>query len=168
MELRTLIICQVALLVYHQITTTVDFYPFNGARHYTTKEKLAECGVNGLLMALPPIGFGWHLHGLMKFGLVYYFVLFFIEVTLWWMPYLIVPEGQGGGVYNRLLALAMMDFGGGDLYSRWRDAYERLHSKTFTMWPRRPGRIVPNLEHTILHAWTLVTAIVTAVYYARL
>jgi len=167
MPFVTVIICQVALLVYHQITTIVDFYPFNGARHYTPKEKLAECGVNGILMALPPIGFGWHLHGLMKFGVVYYFVLLFIELTLWWLPYLVVPEGKWRAVYNRLLAVATMDFGGGDLYARWLAAYQRLHSNTVTILPRRPDRIVPNLEHLLLQVWTLVTALVTAFYYFR-
>jgi hypothetical protein len=167
MQLTTVIMCQVALLVYHQVTTMVDFYPFNGARHYSSKEKALECGVNGALMALPPIGFGWHLHGLMKFGVIYYFVLFFIELTLWWLPYLAPPEGRWRNVYNRLLAVATTDFGGGDLYARWRDTYDRLHRSTLTILPRRPGRIVPNLEHMLLHAWTLVTAIVTAVNYSR-
>ena len=77
------LICQLVLLAYHQITTIFDFYPFNGTRHYSRKEKLAEAGVNFVLMALPPIGFGFRIKALMGFGLVYYFVLFAIELIIW-------------------------------------------------------------------------------------
>ncbi len=35
--------CQLALLLYHQLTPLVDLFPFNGSRNYTWKEKLAEC-----------------------------------------------------------------------------------------------------------------------------
>jgi hypothetical protein len=157
--------CQVALLTYHQVTTLVDFFPFNGARNYARHEKLAECGVNGLLMALPPIGFGWHIAALMGFGVVYYFVLFGIELLIWWVPYLTAPAGRWRVVYNRLLALATSDFQSGDTLAHWQDVHNRLHRGTITLLPRREERPVPNLEHTILHLWTLITAIVTAVYY---
>jgi hypothetical protein len=60
------------LLAYHQFTTLFDFFPFNGSRNYSWKEKLAEAGGNGILMILPPIGFGFNIHGLMIFGVVYY------------------------------------------------------------------------------------------------
>jgi hypothetical protein len=88
--------CQFVLLGYHQVTTLFDFYPFNGARHLEPKQKLAECGVNGLLMLLPPIGFGLHIRSLMNFGLVYYFVLCAIELIIWWIPYLTTPLAAGG------------------------------------------------------------------------
>jgi hypothetical protein len=157
--------CQVALLAYHQVTTLVDFFPFNGARNYTRNEKLAECGVNGLLMGLPPIGFAFHIPALMGFGVVYYFVLFGIELLIWWVPYLTTPTGRWRVVYNRLLAIATSDFQSGDTLARWQDVHSRLHRGTITLLPRREERPVPNLEHTILHLWTLITAIVTAVYY---
>jgi hypothetical protein len=152
--------------VYHQVTTLLDLFPFNGARNYSWKERLAECGVNGALMALPPIGFGLHIQGLMIFGVVYYFVLFAIELIIWWVPYLTAPSGRWLGVYNRLLACATLDFGKGDLSARWRETYNRLHRGTITFLPARGDRPVPNLEHMILQAWTLTTAIVTVVAYA--
>jgi hypothetical protein len=167
-KMVTVLFCQVALLVYHQITTLVDFYPFNGSRSYTRKEKLLECGVNGVLMLLPPIGFGFHIPALMSFGIVYYFILFAIELIIWWMPYLIVPVGRWRGIYNRLLSVAISDFDKGDTLARWLDVYNRLHSGTVTVLPRRADRPVPNLEHTILHAWTLIAALVTAIAYAHL
>jgi hypothetical protein len=161
------VICQVVLLAYHQATTLLDFFPFNGARHYNRKEKLAEAGVNAVLMALPPVGFLFHVRALMVFGVVYYFVLFAFELMIWWVPYLTTPTGALRRVYNFLLSIATSDFGPGDALDRWREVYERLHSSTIRILPRRAGRIVPNLEHTILHAWTLITALVTAYAFCR-
>jgi hypothetical protein len=106
--------CQLALLVYHQVTTLFDFYPFNGSRNYARHEKLAEAGVNGVLMSLPPIGFGFHIRGLMTFGVVYYFVLFSVELIIWWVPYLTEPAGRWRVIYNRLLACATSNFEKGD------------------------------------------------------
>lgn len=160
------IICQLVLLAYHQVTTLFDFFPFNGARNYTKKEKLAEGGSNLILMSLAPIGLGFHIRGLMTFGVVYYFILFAIELIIWWIPYLTVPAGKWREIYNRLLSFATSDFEKGDTLTHWYDAYRRLHSKTITFLPVRAGRPVPNLEHTILHAWTLITALVTAIAWS--
>jgi hypothetical protein len=155
--------CQVSLLVFHQVTTLVDFFPFNGSRNYSRTEKLLEASVNGVLMLLPPIGFAFHIRGLMVFGVFYYFVLFGIELLIWWVPYFTTPSGRGRDVYNRLLAFATLDFEKGDGLARWQATYDRLHRGTMTILPQRANRPVPNLEHMILHAWTLITAIVTAV-----
>ena len=43
------ILCQMVLLAYHQVTTLVDLHPFNGARNYSRRERLAELG--GLTLA---------------------------------------------------------------------------------------------------------------------
>ena len=157
------VICQLVLLGYHQITTLFDFYPFNGARHLRPGEKWAECGVNGLLMALPPLGFVFRLRGLMIFGLIYYFVLFGIELIIWWIPYLTVPSGPWRVLYNRLLSWTTSNFEKGDTLCHWQAVHDRLYRGTISVLPERRGRIVPNLEHLILHGWTIVTAIVTAV-----
>jgi hypothetical protein len=151
--------------MYHQLTTLVDFYPFNGSRNYTRAEKLAECGVNWVLMVLPPIGFGLDIPTLRTFGVVYYFVLFLVELLIWWIPYLTVPAGRWRNLYNGLLSLATFDFRKGDPLTRWHDTYNRLHRGTTTVLPRLGDRPVPNLEHIILQVWTLITAVVTAVAY---
>src|SRR3954469_8443201 len=110
----TVLFFQIVLLVYHQLTTWFDLYPFNGARYYSRKEQLAEAGVNGLLMSLAPIGFAFHVKGLMTFGVIYYFVLFGIELIIWWVPYLVVPAGRWRSWYNLLLSLATSSFEKGD------------------------------------------------------
>ena len=157
--------CQLVLLAYHQATTLFDFHPFNGARNYSKKGKWAEAGTNAVLMSLAPIGFGFHLKGLMTFGVVYYFVLFAIELVIWWIPYLTVPTGLWRSIYNRLLACATSNFEPGDTLDHWIATYNRLHRGTIGFLPARDNRPVPNLEHTILHLWTLVTAVITASAY---
>lgn len=163
--MAAVLFCQLTLLTYHQLTTLADFFPFNGARNYTRGEKLAECGVNGVLMALPPIGFGFHIAALEGFGVVYYLVLFLVELLMWWVPYLAAPAGRWRIIYSALLSLATFDFRSGDPLARWRDTFNRLHRGTTSVLPRRGDRPVPNLEHVILHLWTLITALVTAVVY---
>jgi hypothetical protein len=166
--LAAAVAAQILLLVYHQVTTTVDLFPFNGARFHRGKERIAECAVNGVLMSLGPIGFAFHVSALMTFGVIYYFVLFAIEVIIWWVPYLTVPSGRWRSFYNLLLAFGNGDFARGDTLSRWVEIHDRIHRGTIALLPAREGRPVPNLEHTILHAWTLVTALVTAVAWRHL
>src|SRR5882762_1821967 len=106
----TALLIQIVLLIYHQLTTWLDLHPFNGARHYSRKEQFAEAGVNAFLMSLAPIGFAFQVRGLMTFGVVYYFVLFAIELLIWWIPYLTVPAGRWRSIYNLLLSLATSNF----------------------------------------------------------
>src|ERR1700690_303321 len=125
-----LLCCQLRLLAYHQVTTLFDIYPFNGARHLSRPEKLRGAGVNGVLLSLPPIGFGFHIRGLMTFGVVYSFVLFLIELIIWWVPYLTVPSGRWRGIYNRLLSCATSNFEKGDTLTHWLAIYNRLYRGT--------------------------------------
>jgi len=159
------VIFQIVLLIYHQTTTFVDLYPFNGARNYSARERLIEMGVNALLMSLAPIGFTLNVHGLMLFGAIYYFVLFGVEIVIWWVPYFVVPSGCWRKAYNLALSLATSNFQTGDTLEHWLAIYKRIHDGTFSVLPKRAGRIVPNLEHTLLHGWTLVTAITTLCAY---
>jgi hypothetical protein len=163
-----LISIQLGLLVYHQVTTLVDLYPFNGARNYSSREKLAEAGVNAVLMGLPVIGFAFGVRPLMWFGVAYYPVLFLIELIIWWVPYFTEPRDAWRRLYNGLLAAGTSNFEPGDTLSHWLAIHERIHAGTITVLPRRSRRIVPNLEHMILHAWTLITAVATVVVFVGL
>lgn len=155
------VVCQIVLLVYHQITTLIDLYPFNGVRNYTKAERWAEASINGVLMSLTPIGFALGIRSLMIYGVVYYFVLFFIEIIIWWVPYFFDPRGIFRKVYNVVLAVGTSNFEKGDPLCHWKVIHERIHSETISLLPVRAGRIRPNLEHTLLHSWTLLTAVVT-------
>jgi hypothetical protein len=161
--------CQVVLLFYHQITTLVDLYPFNGARFYSGREHLAEAGINVVLMSLAPIGYAFQFRGLMLYGAVYYVVLLIVEIIIWWVPYFTLPTGKWRRAYNVALSLATSNFARGDALNRWLAVHERIHAHTLFVLPRRAGRIVPNLEHVLLHFWTLVTALATLrAYHIRM
>jgi hypothetical protein len=155
------VLCQLVLLAFHQVTTLVDLYPFNGARNYSSAERRTEMTVNAVLMSLAPIGFVFQIRALMLYGAVYYFVLFVVELVIWWVPYFVVPSGRWRKPYNLALSLSTSNFQRGDTLHHWLAVHERLYAGTLTLLPRRVGRIVPNLEHTVLHAWTLVTALAT-------
>lgn len=155
------IVCQIVLLVYHQVTTLIDLYPFNGVRNYTKVERWTEAGVNGVLMSLAPIGFVFDIRSLMTYGVVYYFVLFSIEIIIWWVPYFFDPKGTFRKIYNVMLAVGTSNFEKGDTLCHWKAIHERIHSRTISLLPVRVGRIRPNLDHMLLHSWTLLTAVVT-------
>ncbi len=166
---QTALACQILLLAYHQLTTLVDLHPFNGVRNASRGERLAESGINAILMSLAPIGFALGIRGLMLYGVIYYFILFFFELVIWWVPYFSAPSGRWLRVYNFLLSVATTSFSETDPLANWTDCHVRLHSSTITLLPRGRGPIVPNLEHTILHAWTALTAITTlAAFLAQL
>src|SRR5437763_1777016 len=128
---------QLCLLIYHQITTLFDLFPFNGVRYTKPKERIVEASVNLLLMSLAPIGFAMRYEALMKFGLVYYFILFAIECATWWAPYAFGASKQ------------------------WQEVYSRVHSSTINVLPAKDGRPRPNLEHLILMLLTLAVAVST-------
>jgi len=117
---------QLVLLLYHQLTTGIDLYPFNGVRSTKLAERRTEQAVNGVLMGLPVIGFVFRIDGLIYYAVAYYFILLAVEVATWWMPYL---------------------FGASD---RWLEVYLRVHSSTLGILPGRDQRTAPNLEHLIL------------------
>ena len=135
------IFVQVVLLLYHQLTTWIDFFPFNGVRFYTKKERLVECLSNGVLMTLPIIGFVFQIKMLMNYGIVYYCILFLIELKVWWLPYFFKATPE------------------------WNEQYERIHAKTIIILPKIKNNPTPNLEHMILHGLTFITAIFTLVAF---
>ncbi len=135
---------QLLLLVYHQTTTLCDFFPFNGVRFNSPREKLLEAGTNLILMSLPLLGFVFNKMSLMKFGVAYYFILFGVECATWWAPYF---------------------FGASP---KWLEIYQRTHRQTITPLPRRGQNPAPNLEHLILMSLTLVTAIITLIAWLSL
>jgi hypothetical protein len=153
--------CQVVLLAYHQVTTLFDLHPFNGVRRASRAERFTEAGVNAILMSLAPLGFALGVRPLMLYGVIYYFVLFFFELVIWWIPYFSAPSGRWLRAYNFLLSVATTSFGERDPLASWTDRHVRLHSATITLLRHGRGPIVPNLEHMILHAWTAVTATAT-------
>jgi hypothetical protein len=132
---------QLLVLLFHQITTLFDLYPFNNVREYTIKERIAEGLINGSIMVVPVIGFWWHVQWMMTASLVIYPVLLLGEYLNCWRPYF---------------------FGATEA---WQKTYDRLFRKTIIVLPPIKHHPIPNLEHTLLYALTVMAAIVTYIYY---
>ena len=132
---------QLLLLAYHQITTLFDLYPFNGARFSPLRERGLEAAVNFALMGVGPIGFGFGIPFLIRAATAYYPILFACELATWFVPYF---------------------FGASP---KWQEIYNRVQGQTIMVLPRRDPNPTPNLEHLILMALTVATAIVTLAAY---
>lgn len=129
---------QCLLLAYHQFTTWVDLYPFNGVRFTKPSERRIEAAVNLTLMSLPIAGFAARIEPLIYYGVAYYFILFAIECATWWLPYFV---GASPG---------------------WSEVYQRVHSTTWGILPGHQRRPAPNVEHLILMSITVAAALATA------
>ena len=139
--MATALVFQLGLLLFHQVITLFDLYPFNNVRNYTIRERLAECGVNGVLMAVPVFGFALKVEWMMTAALVIYPALLIGEYFQWWRHYF---------------------FGA---TAAWQELYNRLFKDTIIVLPSIKNNPVPNLEHTLLHGLTLLTSIVTYIAY---
>lgn len=135
---------QMVHLLYNQIATLCDLFPFNGVRFYSRKERLTEAAWNGAIMAFPVIGYLSGIPLLMEMGLLCLIVLLCGEVATWWIPYFFVAS------------------------PKWVEIYSRVHRQTLTPLPRRGTNPVPNLEHLILMVVTLVTVVVSFIAYRSL
>jgi hypothetical protein len=132
---------QLLLVIFHQLTTLIDLYPFNNIRSYTIKERLIECLVNGSIMLVPVIGHLLQIKWMITSSLVIYPVLLIGEFLNWWRYYFFGPTKD------------------------WRSIYDRLFKETIIILPPIKNHPIPNLEHTILHGITLITTVLTYIYY---
>lgn len=119
------IIFQVTLLLFHQVTTLFDFYPFNNVRPYTFKERLTECCVNGIIMAFPAAGFCLQVDWISTASLDIYPVLLLGEYRNWWRHYFFGPTDG------------------------WQQTYNRLFRHTIIVLPPIKDHPVPNFEQTL-------------------
>jgi len=142
--LATAIALQAVLLAYHQVTTLFDFYPFNGIRGSSRRERMLEAATNFVFMAFPLVAFVLRRPGLMLGGVYTYCFILLGECATWWIPYFFGPS------------------------PKWLEIYSRVQGTTIMVLPRRGTNPVPNLEHLILMALTLATAAVTYLAYKSL
>ncbi len=132
--MTTAIVLQVVVLVYHQVTTLFDLYPFNGIRGSSPRERLTEAGVNFAFMAFPLVAFILRWPGMMQGGLYTYFFVALGWCATWPIPYFFGPS------------------------PKWLEIYSRIQAKTIMVLPRRGTNPTPNLEHLILIVLLLAAA----------
>ncbi len=132
---------QILQLIYNQVGTLCDLYPFNAVRLTPRKDRLIESAINGLVMGFPIVAFLTHRQFWMEGGLTCLVVLALGEIFTWWVPYL---------------------FGASP---KWAEMYARVHRHTLTPLPARGPNPVPNWEHLILMVITQSTTIVSLLAY---
>lgn len=138
---KVVIASQLVLLIFHQFTTLVDLYPFNNVRNHTIQERLTECIVNAIIMAVPPVGYIFNVKWMITASIFIYPVLLVGEFLNWWRHYFFKPTKE------------------------WSKTYNRIFKETIIVLPPIKNNPIPNLEHTILHSLTFVTAVVTYIHY---
>ncbi|MFY0521517.1 hypothetical protein ACOMCU_27440 [Lysinibacillus sp. UGB7] len=79
---------QILLFLYFEVTTLVNLYPWNDLSKYSTKEKIIEATVNGIIIILCIGLFITQIKWLMIISVVFWFVFLFMQLLNWWMPYL--------------------------------------------------------------------------------
>jgi len=147
----SLLFIQVITLFYHQITTRFDFYPFNGVRHYSVKERRVEALVNGIVMVIAIILSITQIPALIAISGVIWTLIMFGAILNWWLPYFTGRE------FFRV-----------SKDETWFQIYERIFSKTIHILPRIKNNPRPNLEHVILHLLILCASVLSwliAIFY---
>jgi hypothetical protein len=128
-------------LVYHQITSNFDFFPFNNIRSYTPKQRVAEVVVNFITMGFPVVALLINKHSLVKAACFFLGFFLFGEFLSWWKGYF---------------------FGASD---KWKTIHEKVFKDTITFLPPIKQNPIPNLEHCILHGITIIAFSATLAYY---
>lgn len=142
-----LLILQVATLLYHQVTTRCDFYPFNGVRYYTAQERRNEALINGIIMIIPILLTFTHSTVWIGIGALLWSLVVVGAVFSWWLPY---TTGIEVFKYPN--------------QETWPQVYERIFSTTITILPHIRSNPRPNLEHMILHVLIIGSAVWSWVY----
>ena len=139
---------QLLHLLYHQITTNVDLYPFNNIKSYTFKERFVEAGFNFVMMSIPVAATLVNNKTFIGVSVLCLLVTLTGEIIDWWIPYFFDCSGR---------------------WHQWhKQAYERIHKHTIIILPPIKDHPIPNLEHMILHGLTIVTFILTTILYFSL
>ncbi|MBS1988095.1 hypothetical protein JST56_03805 [Candidatus Dependentiae bacterium] len=141
---RLALFFQVFHLVYHQVTTIFDLYPFNNIKSYTRKQQLLECGSCAFAMGIPIFAtlFGGKI--MAGVSVVLFILLLMGEYFTWWKPYFFGPT------------------------ELWKTVYNKKFKSTIIILPAINDHPIPNLEHLILHSITVVTFILTVKYFFAL
>ena len=133
------------LLIYHQVTTWLNLYPWNDTSQYATKELILEGVSNGALM-----GTGCVCLVIGNYSFFHYYPLFYYpflltgEVFQWWMPY-----------WFKKFAKADFNF-----------EYDKRFANTTKFITHHQGQRTPDANHIILHLITVLTLVL--VYIDRL
>ena len=134
------LILNIIQLIYHQVTTNFDFYPFNNVRRYTARQRFKEASIHGGLMFFSIIAMLLNNKILISMATIYLGLLLIGEYLSWWRHYFFMPTNE------------------------WSELYNEIFKETTIVLPKIKENPIPNLEHCILHFITLLTFVFTLKY----
>jgi hypothetical protein len=123
---------QIILLVYHQIITWLDFFPFNNPQQYKLSERTVESLLHGIPFALSAIAVVKDWENIQNVTFMFYFAILGVGIMTWWIPYLAGPG------------------------RRWKEQYSKMFSSQIKFLPNPKRPVTPTLEVTIQHLLLLI------------
>jgi|SRR5690625_3492233 len=133
------VVLQIILLLYVEITTLVNLYPWNDLAKYTNKEKMLEATVNGLTILLGIVLFVSGIKWLMIVSVIFWLIFLLMQLLNWWMPYL---TGKHLNQFPRKL-------------------YDTHFQETLKILPPIKDHIIPDAQHNVLQLISLVVFVVS-------
>ena len=131
-------------LGYFLLTTNINLFPFNNIKSFTLKQRLLEGAIHDTLMLYSVIALLVNNKVMILIAVCYLGFLLIGEYLSWWQYYLFGPT------------------------EKWKTFYDKVFKDTIKILPAIKDNPIPNLEHCILHLVTLITLIVTLMYYISL
>lgn len=133
---------QMLLFVYFEATTLINLFPWNDLSKYSSKEKLLEATVNGIVIIIGVAMFVSKIKVFMVISVVFWFVFLFMQLLTWWMPYLT----------------------GKHLKQFPRELYDTHFQRTLKILPPIKDHIIPDAQHNVLQILTLITFIASLIF----
>ena len=134
------LLSQILLLLYNQLISTVNLFPFNHIHAHDSEDFYIQNVVATTFLGLAPFGFFFQIPILMVFGTGLIAVHLVLELVTWWVPYLSKPT------------------------IAWSQTYNRIYKPTLVLLPGKEKKTVPNTEHVVLHGLALLTLVLSTVY----
>ncbi|HLS34706.1 MAG TPA: hypothetical protein VK061_00545 [Bacillota bacterium] len=132
-------ISQIILLVYFEVTTLINLYPWNDLSKYTRKEKITEATVNGITIIIGITLFISKKPVLMVIATIFWFLFLLVQLLNWWMPYIT----------------------GKHLKQFPRELYDSHFQDTLKILPPIKEHIIPDAQHNVLQFLSLEVFIVS-------
>jgi len=130
---------QVLLLIYFELTTLINLYPWNDLSKYSYQERLLEATINGIIIVIGIILFVTKVKWLMVISVVLWFAFLFMQLLTWWMPYLT----------------------GKHLKQFPRSLYDTHFQETLKILPPIKNHCIPDAQHNVLQLLSLATFVIS-------
>jgi hypothetical protein len=128
------------LLAYYVSTMSLDMFPYNNIRAYSTKKRFIAITIHGLLMIFSLLALLSGSRRLIGLAIIYLGIVLIGEFLSWWVPYFFKPS------------------------QKRKDFYNKYFKDTIKILPRIKNNLVPNLDHCIFQLLTFVTLLIILKY----